>query len=246
MKLVSNWKSVLKGAASIWFFLASLLAMLGFFFSLASPFMLGWSPLWFAGVSALFQVLAIPARLVMQHSLTEVDLSVLSRFRQDQSGALRKGSIGLIAGSGLALSTAIAFVGGWEGLRQEAYQDVVGVWTVCYGETKGVRPGDRYSKADCDEMLAEEIAAYEAALDQCLTAEVPLGMKIALVSWTYNVGAGAACQSTLVRRANAGDLSGACDELKRWNRAGGRIWRGLTRRRFSEMQMCHAALQAME
>ncbi|MEP4038901.1 lysozyme [Pseudophaeobacter sp.] len=238
MTLVSNWKAVITRAASVWFVLAGLLALLGFFFATFSPDMVGWSPVYFAAASALFQTLAIPARIVFQ-----IGLADLSQFRRDQRGALKSRSLGIVAGSGIALSTALAFIGGWEGLRQEAYRDVVGVWTVCYGKTKQVAPGDRYSKAECDQILAAEIAVYETALDQCLMATVPLGMKIALVSWTYNVGVKAACASTLVRRANAGDLVGACNELKRWNRAGGRVWRGLTQRRYSEMQMCHAALK---
>ena len=185
-------------------------------------------------------MLAIPAPLVLQNSL-----SSLAAFRGDQSGAVRKRVVGAIAGSGIALTAAVSFIGQWEGLRTEAYRDVVGIWTVCYGETKGVSAGDRYSKADCDAMLAREILAYEAHLDRCLIAPVPVGMKIALVSWTYNVGAGAACRSTLVRKANAGDLAGACNELPRWNRADGRVWRGLTNRRLSERAMCHAALKGV-
>ena len=185
-------------------------------------------------------MLAIPAPLVLQNSL-----SSLAAFRGDQSGAVRKRVVGAIAGSGIALTAAVSFIGQWEGLRTEAYRDVVGIWTVCYGETKGVSAGDRYSKADCDAMLAREILAYEAHLDRCLIAPVPVGMNIALVSWTYNVGAGAACRSTLLRKANAGDLAGACNELPRWNRADGRVWRGLTNRRLSEQAMCHAALKGV-
>nr|WP_241482184.1 glycoside hydrolase family protein [Leisingera sp. ANG-Vp] len=93
-------------------------------------------------------------------------------------------------------------------------------------------------------MLAQEIASYEAQLDRCLTAVVPVGMKIVLVSWTYNIGPGAACRSTLVRKANAGDLIGVCNELPRWNRAGGRVIRGLTNRRVSERAMCLEAIEA--
>lgn len=238
MTLISNWKAVVTRASSIWFVLAGLIALIGFFFATFSSAMAGLPPVYFAMASAVFQTLAIPARIILQRGVSD-----LGQFRSDQSGAIKNRSLGLIAGSGIALSSAIAFVGGWEGLRQEAYRDVVGVWTVCYGKTKGVRPTDRYSKAQCDEMLAVEILVYEAALDQCLTVTVPEGMKIALVSWTYNVGAGAACGSTLMRLANAGDLAGACDELQRWNRAGGRVWRGLTRRRISEMEMCHRALK---
>jgi GH24 family phage-related lysozyme (muramidase) len=137
----------------------------------------------------------------------------------------------------------ISFIGGWEGLERKAYRDVVGVWTVCYGETKGVQPGDEYTKAECDQMLADELVSYETGLDRCLKALVPTGAKIAFLSWTYNVGIGAACRSTLVRKANAGDLVGACRELPRWNRAGGRVWDGLTNRRLSEQKMCLLAVR---
>lgn len=238
MKLISNWKSVLTGSWSVWLIIASLVSLGGYFFSLVRPDTLGWDPLWFAIASALFQAGAIPARLIIQRSLAG-----LAEFRRKTSGAIRRRTVGTIAGSAVAMSTAVAFIGGWEGLRTEAYRDVIGVWTICYGETKGVKAGDRYTAAECDQKLAQEIRAYEAALDKCLTADVPVGMKIALVSWTYNVGPGAACRSTLVRKANAGDLAGACNELPRWNRAGGRVWQGLINRRGAERAMCHKALK---
>jgi GH24 family phage-related lysozyme (muramidase) len=238
MKLISNWRATLGKSWSVWLILASLVLLGGYFLALVQPGMLGWDPLYFAMASATCQVLAIPARLVLQNGL-----SSLAAFRRDQSGAIRRRTVGVISASGLALSMAVGFIGQWEGLRTQAYRDVVGIWTVCYGETKGVQRGDRYSKAECDAMLAREILAYEAALDRCLTHPVPVGMKIALVSWTYNVGAGAACKSTLVRRANAGDLTGACNELPRWNRAGGRVWAGLVNRRGAERAMCHQALK---
>lgn len=238
MKLIAGWKATLGKAWSIWLVAASLVLSAAYFLALVNPEMLGWNPIYFAAASAICQVLAIPARLVLQSSLTS-----LSEFRRNLSGAIRRRTVGVLAGGGIALSTAITFVGQWEGLRTTAYQDVVGVWTVCYGETKGVRAGDRYSRAECDAMLARELVAYEAELDRCLTHPVPVGMKIALISWTYNVGAGAACKSTLVRKANSGDLTGACNELPRWNRAGGRVWKGLTNRRYSERAMCHRALK---
>ena len=156
---------------------------------------------------------------------------------------MKKSRKGILAASAIALASTVGLVGKWEGLRTEAYQDVIGVWTVCYGETKGVKPGDKYTKAQCDAMFAIELQRYEAQLDRCLTAEVPVGMKISLVSWTYNVGAGNACKSTLVRKANAGDLRGACNELPRWNRAGGRVIRGLTNRRIDERSICLKSLE---
>lgn len=148
-----------------------------------------------------------------------------------------------IAGTAGAMAIAVALIGGFEGKRNEAYRDVVGVWTVCYGETRGVHKGDVHTDAECDAMLAKGIAEFETGLDKCLTADVPVPAKIAFVSWAYNVGLGAACKSTLVRKANAGDLRGACRELPRWNRAGGRIIRGLTNRRIKERDLCLSAVK---
>lgn len=146
-----------------------------------------------------------------------------------------------IAGGSLAagaLAMAIAFVGMWEGKELRAYQDIVGVWTICYGETRGVRPGDVATGAQCDAQLAKALDEYNAGLNGCLTATVPDKVRVALVSWAYNVGVGAACSSTLVKLANVGDLVGACNQLPRWNRAGGREVKGLTNRRLAEQKLC--------
>lgn len=241
MTLIENWKQTLSSAWSVRLIaLACLISAVPVFVSLVSPGLLGIDPIIFAAGAAFVNAIAIPARLIAQAGLSDV----LQQFRADDRGAVSRRSVGVLGVGGVALAAAVTFIGQWEGLRTTAYQDVVGVWTVCYGETKGVQPGDRYSKADCDAMLAREIVSYELALDRCLTTSVPVGMKIALVSWTYNVGKSAACRSTLVRKANAGDLVGACHELPRWNRAGGRVWRGLTNRRLSERIMCLEAAKS--
>ncbi|WP_417839838.1 lysozyme [Tritonibacter scottomollicae] len=240
MTLITDWKSTLTGAWSIrLLLLAAVISVLPVFIALVSPDLLGLDPLIFAAIAAGVNLIAIPARVLVQPTS-----GLWAAFRRDESGAVHKKTVGVLAAGGVALASAVTFIGDWEGLRTTAYRDIVGVWTVCYGETKGVHPRDRYSEAECDAMLAREIIAYEAALDRCLKPEVPVGMKIALVSWTYNVGPGAACRSTLVRKANAGDLAGACNELPRWNRAGGRVIRGLTNRRMSERAMCLKALTA--
>jgi len=155
----------------------------------------------------------------------------------------RRGKIA-VAGSATAVTLA-AFVGVWEGLRTEAYLDAVQVPTICYGETLGVQLGDTASVAECDAMLVARLSQFESELNRCLTDEenIPDGAKVAFVSWAYNVGSGAACRSTLVRKANAGDLVGACNELPRWNRAGGRVLRGLVRRRAAEREICLDAVQ---
>lgn len=141
-----------------------------------------------------------------------------------------------------ALTATLAFIGSWEGLRLDAYRDVVGVPTICYGETKGVKLGQSRTKAQCDDMLMSRVAEFEVELDKCLTVSVPTDTKIAFVSWAYNVGSTAACKSTLVRKANAGDIAGACNELPRWNKAGGRTLKGLVNRRSAEQKLCHQGL----
>lgn len=149
------------------------------------------------------------------------------------------------SGLAAAVLAAAAFIGPWEGLRTEAYHDIVGVPTVCYGETRGVEMGDSYTKAECDAMLAEAVAGFRVKLQSCLPSlpALPEGVQVAFTSWAYNVGTGAACRSTLVRLANAGDLRGACNQLPRWNRAGGKVVRGLSNRRGAERALCLEALE---
>lgn len=149
------------------------------------------------------------------------------------------GKIGAMAG-GLAL--AVAVIGGWEGLRLTAYPDRLAgnIPTVCYGETRGVRLGDSYTQAECDTMLQRAIVEFETGLDRCMNppSQLPMETKVAFVSWSYNVGIGAACGSTLVRLVNRGDYVAACNQLPRWNRAGGVVVRGLSNRRQAEQQLC--------
>ncbi len=137
---------------------------------------------------------------------------------------------------------AVSFIGRWEGLRLEAYRDIVGVWTVCYGETKGVSAGDKYTKAECDAMLAREIQSYRAGLQRHFTpstiADLTVERDVAFTSLAYNVGVSAAGKSTATKRLNAGNIVGACEALGWWNKAGGRVVRGLVNRRKEETELC--------
>lgn len=151
---------------------------------------------------------------------------------------MKKATKGLIAASAALTALAVGTVMPWEGRELRAYQDIVGVWTICDGETKGVRKGQTATPAECDSMLARNLVLYEQGLDRCLIYPIPGTAKVAFLSWTYNVGVGAACGSTLVRKANAGDVRGACDELSKWNKAGGKVVRGLSNRRAAERQLC--------
>lgn len=141
------------------------------------------------------------------------------------------------------LEHAVPFVARWEGLRLEAYLDIVNVPTVCYGETKGVKLGDRYTKAQCDAMLGRELIGYRDGLHKFFTIEtkrhrLPVARDVAFTSLAYNVGVTGAGKSTATRRLNAGNIAGACEALTWWNKAGGRVIRGLVNRRADERAWC--------
>lgn len=137
---------------------------------------------------------------------------------------------------------AVALVGGFEGLRLVAYRDVVGVATVCYGETRGVKMGDRHTKAECDAMLLKGLAEFEAGVERCVPVPMSDKTRVAHVSLAYNIGVGGYCKSSVARLANAGHMRASCDAFMKWNRAGGVVWPGLTRRRAAERDLCVAGL----
>ncbi|ATQ77910.1 lysozyme [Massilia violaceinigra] len=133
---------------------------------------------------------------------------------------------------------AVTIVGGFEGLRQAAYLDPVGIPTICFGETKGVRMGQRATLAQCDAMLASSLQLANHAVDDCIRAPLPDYRRAALVSFAYNVGQTSLCGSTLARKLNAGDTLGGCDELLRWTYAKGIKLPGLVKRRQAERNLC--------
>lgn len=143
------------------------------------------------------------------------------------------------------MAAAVALVGAWEGLRLTAYRDIVGVPTVCFGETRGVKMGDRYTADECRVMLGDGLAEFETGMRRCLVAPdaIPAKPYVAFLSLSYNIGTGAFCRSTLVRKVNAGDIRGACDEILKWNRAGGRVVKGLSNRRKEERAICLEGLK---
>ncbi|MFW8636719.1 lysozyme [Cribrihabitans pelagius] len=242
MKLLENWKSVLFGAWSVYaLVISTLLSAAAVFVGMVDARLLGLDPVVFAALASVASAVGVVARIVQQVTIGEV----LRKFRGDVSGAVRRGVLAAMAAG--AVASAAAFVAPWEGERTTTYIDAVGVPTVCYGHTSGVKLGDTYTPAECKEMLRAELQEFAAKLGRCLTAPLPERAAVAFLSWSYNVGPGAACRSTLVRKANAGDLRGACDELLRWDkgRINGKLQRirGLTNRREAEHRLC---LQSLE
>lgn len=140
----------------------------------------------------------------------------------------------------IAGALAVGLVGGWEGMKTVAYRDIVGVPTVCFGETRGVEMGDRYTVEECQVMLGDALMEFEAGIRRCLTNPdaIPEKSYVAFLSLSYNIGVGAFCSSTVVRRANAGNIEGACEAIVMWNRAGGKVVQGLVNRRADERRIC--------
>lgn len=145
----------------------------------------------------------------------------------------------VIGGSvaGVLLATA-ALVKPWEGYEPEPYRDIVGVMTVCYGSTTNIQQRI-YTEQECSERLNSELGSYLTGISQCIKRPLREREWAAVLSWSYNVGVGAACRSTLVRRINAGEQGpGWCAELDKWVFAGGKRVQGLVKRRAAERAMC--------
>jgi lysozyme len=138
---------------------------------------------------------------------------------------------------GAVAAVCVALVGGFEGIRQNAYQDVVGVWTVCYGETEGVKRGDHYSLAQCKDMLTRRLEDYANPIEKCLPG-LPDARFVAFTSLAYNIGASRACTSTAANLTRAGRPAAGCLAFMSWNKAGGIVFPGLTRRRAAERDLC--------
>jgi lysozyme len=157
---------------------------------------------------------------------------MISRIRQN----------GKATAVGVAL---IAMVGSFEGVKTIAYRDPVGVPTICFGETRGVKMGDRATLAECRNMLADRLVEFETGMRKCLKApdSIPDGPYQSFLSFSYNAGTSAFCSSTMARRVNDGDLRGACNEFPKWTKASGPFGTkvtlpGLVKRRKEEQALC--------
>lgn len=145
----------------------------------------------------------------------------------------------------IALATVglMSFVGLREGREYVVYQDVNHVATVCDGITgPEVIAGKVYTDAECDALKQKAIVKHGSGVLQCVTVEISQSEYEAYTSFAYNVGVSAFCKSTMLRKLNAGDHLGACNEFPKWIYAGGRRYRGLEHRRAAERELCMKGL----
>lgn len=144
-----------------------------------------------------------------------------------------------IAAGAIAVSAAsLVAIATYEGYRGNAYQDSVGVPTIGFGETAGVKMGDKTTPERALVQLLASTEKHADAIRACITVPLYQHEFDAYVSLAYNIGTGAFCRSTLVRKLNAKDYAGACEEIRRWNKAGGKVLPGLVKRRDVEYRTC--------
>ena len=122
----------------------------------------------------------------------------------------------------------------FEGCALSAYKCPAGVWTIGYGHTKDVKQGMKITTNQATSLLKEDLATYENYVNKYVKVKLNQNQFDALVSFTFNCGGGALKSSTLLKKLNKADYTGAANELLRWNKANGKILAGLTRRRKAE------------
>lgn len=122
----------------------------------------------------------------------------------------------------------------FEGCELTAYKCAAGVPTIGYGHIKGVSMGDTITQEEADEMFNHEMKEYETYVNTAVTVPLSQNQFDAIVSWVFNLGNGNLKASTMLKVINSGDHAGVPAQIKRWNKAGGKVLEGLIRRREAE------------
>ncbi|MCZ2158894.1 lysozyme [Bartonella sp. 220] len=136
-------------------------------------------------------------------------------------------------------SEGLALIKQWEGLRLHAYKDVIGVWTIGYGHTNAagnpfVHKGMIVTEEQAEAFLCQDLRQFENTVERAVQVSLTDEQFAALVSFCYNVGTGAFCNSTLLKKLNQGEYEAIPSELQKWTKAGGKRLQGLAHRRAAE------------
>lgn len=144
----------------------------------------------------------------------------------------------LIAGLVLSASAFVALTTS-EGYSDTAIIPVPGdILTIGFGTTGGVKPGDRITPPKALARALTDVQKFEGAVKRCVTVPLHQFEYDAYIRLSYNIGTGAFCNSTLVKKLNAGDYKEACQQILVWNKFKGKPLRGLTIRRQKEYKLC--------
>ncbi len=148
-----------------------------------------------------------------------------------------KGKVAAL-GAAAVLALAAPLVMKWEGVRYVPYRDVVGVWTVCYGSTRNVVPGRRYTADECKALLNVDMREAQSHVRRCIRHPMLTHVEASLVDLVFNVGPKGVCGSGIQRAADANNWPQVCAELDKWKFAGGRVYQGLVNRRVDARYLC--------
>lgn len=135
-----------------------------------------------------------------------------------------------------------ALIKKFEGCKLEAYRCAAGVWTIGYGTIKNVERGQTITQQQADDMFDHEMKEYETYVNTAVTVPLSQNQFDALVSWVFNLGNGNLQASTMLKVINSGDHAGVPAQIKRWNKAGGKVLDGLIRRREAEALLYQGAI----
>lgn len=157
------------------------------------------------------------------------------------------------AGTIAVIAAATTILTVWEGTDLVAKKDMIGTghpMTYCHGQTDEfgkVKEGQRFTPAQCKDLLAKSLPKYLTPLQKCVTVDVPVKTMAALLDAAYNAGPAAVCRSPMVAKINKGELAGGCNAFEGWYiRSDGQVRRGLVARRsglagdkrVNERQLC--------
>jgi lysozyme len=154
--------------------------------------------------------------------------------------------LALVAAGASAVTIATQFLHEREGDRLVSYRDGGGIYTACMGVTGGVRAGQRFTPEQCAKMDAAAVQSAADVVKRIVTVPLSEPERAAVISFcAYNIGPTKCESSTFLRKLNAGDRAGACAEIPKWIRDGGRDCRirsnncyGQVDRRDMEKQLC--------
>jgi lysozyme len=136
------------------------------------------------------------------------------------------------------LFPALTLIRKFEGCKLNAYQDIVGVWTIGWGTTHGVTSGMQITQQEADQMLLEDCSKLSSSIRALAKTMLTDNQLCALISFTYNLGLGSFAHSTLMQKINSGSPKDDCAaEFLKWNHAGGKVVDGLTARRRAESEL---------
>jgi GH24 family phage-related lysozyme (muramidase) len=249
-RLVTDWQRVLLSSLSFWMQVAGLLVLI------LPELRYYWTGedydpkvAWWLGVG--FLVAGIAGRVYQQGlswwrewlriaGIVVVVIALALLF----AGQVRAASLTADpATEAQTLDIAVPFIAQEEGMRLVAYRDAVGIPTIGFGHTAGVHMGMTITRSQALEMLRQDTAQHRTGLHRyfiatTINSRLPPTRDAAYTSAAFNCGVAAIGKSTATRRLNAGNITGGCEALTWWNKAGGRVLRGLFERRKREQALC--------